>query len=85
MKKFILAVAFTGFAFSSFSVMARAEAVPCEDMLVKLDDALKTAKLNDVDMKSVTDLKTKAEERCKAEDDKRSDGFIDDAMKIITK
>ena len=36
-------------------------------------------------MKSVTDLKVKAEERCTAEDDKRSDGFVTDAMKIMGK
>ena len=60
-------------------------AVPREDMLVTLSDTIKTAKLSDADTKAVNELKAKAEERCTAEDDKRSDGFIADAMKIMGK
>jgi hypothetical protein len=82
MKKTILVTMFSTLAFSS---IARAESVPCEDMLKTLADTMKDAKLNDADLKSVNDLKAKAEERCKAEDDKRSDGFITDAMKIMGK
>jgi hypothetical protein len=82
MKKIILVTMFSTLAFSS---MARADTVPCEDMLKTLAETMKTAKLNDTDMKSVNDLKAKAEERCTAEDDKRSDGFIADAMKIMGK
>ena len=82
MKKLILAAAIAaslgGPATTSF-----AGSVPCEDMLVKLNDALKTAKLGDADMKAVSDLKGKAEERCAAEDDKRADGFVADALKIM--
>jgi hypothetical protein len=82
MKKIILAAMFSTLVFSS---MARADTVPCEDMLKTLAETMKTAKLNDADMKSVNDLKAKAEERCTAEDDKRSDGFVTDAMKIMGK
>ena len=85
MKKFVFAAAFAAFTSGSFSPLVRAESPPCEDMLKTLDEAIKTAKLGDADMKSVTDLKTKAEERCTAEDDKRSDGFVTDAMKIMGK
>ena len=46
---------------------------------------MKTAKLNDADIKSVTDLTAKAEERCKAEDDRRSDDFVDQALKLVIK
>lgn len=82
MKKIILAAVLSTLAFSS---VARAETVPCEDMLKTLADTMKGAKLSDADLKSVNDLKAKAEERCTAEDDKRSDGFIADAMKIMGK
>jgi hypothetical protein len=85
MKKSIFAAALAALTFGSFSSLARAESAPCEDMLKTLDETIKTAKLSDANMKSVTDLKTKAEERCTAEDDKRSDGFVTDAMKIMGK
>jgi hypothetical protein len=82
MKNIILAALFSTVAFSS---IAQAESVPCEDMLKTLAGTMKDAKLDDADLKSVNDLKAKAEERCTAEDDKRSDGFIADAMKIMGK
>ena len=85
MKKLILAATLASLAFGGVGSLARAESAPCEDMLKTLDEAIKTAKLSDADMKSVTDLKAKAEERCAAEDDKRSDGFVADAMKILGK
>jgi hypothetical protein len=82
MKKVILAAALAA-SMGSLATTSFAESVACEDMLVKLNDALKAAKLSEADMKSVTDLKAKAEERCTAEDDKRSDGFVADALKIM--
>ena len=85
MKKLVLAATLATLTFGSFASLARAESAPCEDVLKTLDDAIKTAKLSDADMKAVTDLKAKAEERCTAEDDKRSDGFVADAMKIMGK
>ena len=78
----LLAIVTFGGPTSSASAAAP---VPCEDMLKKLEDAMKTAKLNDADIKSVTDLKAKAEERCKAEDDRRSDDFVDQALKLVIK
>ena len=87
MKKLILAstlVAIVSFGILSSAADAAAT-VPCEDMLVTLDDTIKTAKLRDADTKAVNELKAKAEERCTAEDDKRSDGFVADAMKITGK
>ena len=85
MKKFILAATFATMTFGGFAPFAHADTVPCEDMLKTLAETMKTAKLSEADMKSVTDLKVKAEERCTAEDDKRSDGFVTDAMKIMGK
>ncbi len=85
MNKLILASIFAAsVAFGTLTSSAYS-AVPCEDMLVTLNDTIKTAKLNDADTKAVYELKAKAEERCTAEDDKRSDGFVADAMKIMGK
>ena len=87
MKKFLLVstlVAAT--AAGGFSTWANAAtAVPCEDVLVTLNDAMAKAKLSDADMKMVMDLKAKGEERCKAEDDRRADGFFNEALTIVTK
>jgi hypothetical protein len=86
MKKLVLATAFLIVtSFGGLASLARAESVPCEDMLKTLNDTISTVKISDADMKKVTGLKVKAEERCTAEDDKRSDGFIADAMKIMGK
>ena len=41
--------------------------------------------VNAADMKTVADLKAKGEERCTAEDDRRADGFLNDALAIVTK
>ena len=82
MKTFILA-ATLAISLGSPAAPSFAGSVPCEDMLVKLNDGLKTAKLSDADLKAVTVLKAKAEERCAAEDDKRADGFVTDALKIM--
>jgi hypothetical protein len=84
MKKFVFTFAAL-ISLGSFVSLAQAESAPCEDMLKTLNDTITTVKLSDADMKKVTDLKAKAEERCTAEDDKRSDGFVADAMKIMGK
>ena len=85
MKKLILASTLAASAAFGALTSSAYSAVPREDMLVTLNDTIKTAKLSDADMKAVTELKAKIEERCTAEDDKRSDGFVADAMKIIGK
>lgn len=71
-------------AAGSFASMAYAKTVPCEDKLVELRDASKTAALSEADMASVQQLEAKGVERCNADDDKRADAFFDDALKIIT-
>ena len=84
MKKFfIISAIVSATATASFSSAFAAPS--CEDSMKTMEDSLKKAKLSDVDMKTVTDLKAKATERCTAEDDRRAEGFIADAMKIITK
>jgi hypothetical protein len=70
-----------GFASSTYG----AGIVPCEDMLKDVRATAKSAKLSDADMKKVTDLETKGVERCNADDDKRADGFLADALKIMGK
>ena len=87
MKKTIAAFALaTAVSLSGFTSLASAAtAVPCEDILKTLTEAMAKVKLNDADMKAVTDLKAKGEERCKAEDDRRADGFFNDALAIVTK
>lgn len=87
MKKFLLVSTFIiATAAGGLNTMANAAtAVPCEDVLVTLNDAMAKAKLSDADMKTVMGLKAKGEERCKAEDDRRADGFFYDALNIVTK
>lgn len=87
MKKIIAAFALaTAVSLSGFISLANAAtAVPCEDILKTLTEAMAKVKLNDADMKAVIDLKAKGEERCTAEDDRRADGFFNDALAIVTK
>lgn len=87
MKKVLLAtvlmIAAAGAPFSVSTV--RAATVPCEDMLKDMRAAKAAASLSEADMARVNDLETKAVERCNADDDARSDGFLTDAMKIMGK
>ena len=87
MKKYLLVSAFVIVTATGglSSLVNAAAAVPCEDVLVTLNDALAKAKLSDADMKAVADLKAKGEERCTAEDDRRAGGFFNDALAIVTK
>ncbi len=87
MKKFLLISTFVVVtATSGLSSLANAAtAVPCEDVLVTLNEALAKAKLNAADTKAVADLKAKGEERCTAEDDRRADDFFNQALAIVTK
>lgn len=87
MKKFLLVSAFVVVTATGGlgSLANAATAVPCEDVLVTLNDALAKAKLSDADMMTVTDLKAKGEERCTAEDDRRADDFFNQALAIVTK
>jgi len=58
---------------------------PCEDVLKEMRAAKSTAKLSADDKTKVDALEAKAVERCNADDDRRADGFLDDAMKLIKK
>jgi hypothetical protein len=60
-------------------------ALPCEDMIGMVRDALPKVTLAAADAASVADLQTKATERCNADDDTRADGFSAQALAIITK
>ncbi|MBM7046689.1 MULTISPECIES: hypothetical protein [Rhizobium] len=62
-----------------------AAARPCEDVLKEMRAAKSTAKLSGDDKTKVDALEAKAIERCNADDDKRADGFLEDAMKLMTK
>ena len=64
---------------------AQAANVPCEEMLKDMRAAKATATLSDANMAKVNDLETKAVERCNADDDARSDGFLTEAMTIMGK
>lgn len=79
----VLIIAAAGAPFSVSSV--RAATVPCEDMLKDMRATKAAASLSEADMTKVKDLETKAVERCNADDDARSDGFLTDAMKIMGK
>ena len=58
---------------------------PCEDALKEMRAAKSTAKLSADDKTKVDALEAKAIERCNADDDRRADGFLEDAMKLMTK
>ena len=85
MKKFLIISTIA--SATAFAVFTSAFAAPptCEDLIKKMEVTMKTTKLKDADMKAVLALKSKATERCVAEDDRRAEGFISDEMKIITK
>ncbi|CAN7635470.1 hypothetical protein LJR098_006124 [Rhizobium sp. LjRoot98] len=87
MKKVFLAAAFLiSFAGVPLSVSSvQAGNVPCEEMLKEMRAAKATATLSEADMTKVNDLETKAVERCNADDDARSDGFLTEAMTIMGK
>jgi hypothetical protein len=87
MKNIFLATALVAVAtVAGFTSLASAATVvPCEDVLKTLTEAMAKAKLNDADAKAVADLKAKGEERCTAEDDRRADGFFNDALAIVSK
>ena len=75
-----------GMLAAGFAAMpASASTIPCEDLLKDMRAAKATAKLSDADAKAVADLETKAVERCNADDDKRSDAFSLEALKIMGK
>lgn len=72
-------------ALVTLPVAAHAAPRPCEDALKEMRAAKATAKLSADDKTKVDALEAKAIERCNADDDKRADGFLEDAMKLMTK
>lgn len=72
---------------SGFALTARAaDTAPCEDMLKTTKDALAAAAtLAAADKTKADEFIVKGTERCNADDDKRADGFLADAMKLMGK
>ncbi len=68
-----------------FAVPALAANQPCEDALKEFRAAKGSAKVSADAMKKVDELEAKAVERCNADDDKRADQFVADAMKLLGK
>ena len=84
MKKTILSL--TAFAaLTSFNAKAFAASDPCEERIEALRAEMLVTKINAADMELVKSLEAKSLERCNADDDKRADGFVDEAMKIMGK
>lgn len=59
--------------------------VPCEDMLAELRAAKATVTLSDDVKAEVEALEAKGVERCNADDDRRADAFLAEAMKAMGK
>jgi hypothetical protein len=83
MKKFLLIAAISAVALAP--TFASAAETPCEDSLKTLNDTIKTVAPKEDVMAKVKVLLDKALERCNADDDKRSNGFVADAMKLMGK
>lgn len=65
---------------------ARADTVPCEDMLDQLRSAEASAgSLSDADKEQLAQLEAKGIERCNADDDKRADDFFTQALALLGK
>ena len=79
----VAATLLSAISLSAFTPAVYAAVTPCEDMLVKLSEAEKTAKPSDANLVAFNDLKAKAQERCTAEDDRRSNGFVEEALKLL--
>ena len=59
--------------------------LPCEAMLTTLRDALAAAAPQPADRAKITDLQTRATERCNADDDAHADAFSAQALAMVTK
>lgn len=83
MKTSTLAFAILGFVVAATPALAAV--TPCEDMLKTTRTARAGAKLDDATAGKVDALIAKGIDRCNADDDKRADGFFDDALKLMGK
>lgn len=81
--KFFLATLMLGSAV--FAVQAHAANQPCEDAIKEFRAVKASAKASADVMTKVEELEAKAVERCNADDDKRADQFVADAMKLLGK
>jgi len=66
-------------------VASHAAARPCEDALKEMRTAKASAKLTPDAKSKVDALEAKAVERCNADDDKRADAFLQEAMTLMGK
>lgn len=58
--------------------------LPCEVVLTDLRDGLAAGRAPADAKKQITDLQSKALERCNADDDRRADGFTAQALALLT-
>lgn len=73
-------------ALTTLPLAAKAATVrPCEDVLKEMRATKASATLTPDNKSKVDALEAKAIERCNADDDKRADSFLQDAMKLIGK
>ena len=56
---------------------------PCEDVLKEMRATKTSANLTPDNKSKIDALEAKAIERCNADDDKRADAFLQDAMKLM--
>jgi hypothetical protein len=81
-QKFLLATAMT--ATLALPGLARAdEPEACEQVLKRLDDALKTSTISADQKTQVTDLRKQGLEKCKLEKDAEADADFQAALKIL--
>lgn len=81
-QRLLLAAAVT--AALALPSLARAdEPEACEQVLKRLDDALKTATLTDEQKTQVTGLRKQGLEKCKVEKDAEADADFQAALKIL--
>ncbi len=84
MRKFIITAALAATAFTPMiGTFANAATVACEDMKVQVEDGLKTKQPAEADKAKFDELVAKGDERCTAEDDRRSDAFYTEALTLL--
>ena len=62
---------------------ANGHAVPCEEMLGQVRDALANGTIASANQAAATDFQAKATERCNADDDTRADEFAAQALALV--
>ena len=72
-------------AVAMLPLAAKAAVRPCEDVLKEMRATKTSANLTPDNRSKVDALEAKAVERCNADDDKRADAFLQDAMTLMGK